>query len=50
MESLINPLKIIGDAGTNTGTEIILSQVQMFFHQQNFDFKILEHRFERVSF
>ncbi len=44
------PLKIIGDAGTNTGTEIIFKPSSDVFSSTKFDFKVLEHRLKELAF
>ena len=44
------PLKIVGDSGERTGTEITFLPSSLIFTQTRFDFATLEHRLRELAF
>jgi DNA gyrase subunit B len=46
----VSPLRIIGDAGTETGTSITFTPSQETFTNVDFDFGTLEHRLRELAF
>jgi DNA gyrase subunit B len=44
------PLKIVGDAGTRTGTQVRFLASKQTFTKTEYDFETLEHRFRELAF